>query len=282
MAKRKDDEDEKVRGADPKRTRTPARARDTARPAGRVASSAGRAASARPRIRATHGSTLGMDKGPGKAEGSARGGSSKPTRGRLAPARSLAARAPKKTAWRAPEERSELPDEGGRHDGARTPREPRAEDRRADGPRSASPTSPSTTSSKRRSVAPPASRPEPSNATKEIAVAIASAGLDKKALGIEVLDVTGRVDYADYLVIMTGSSDRHVHAIASGIEEELRKKNHRPLSVEGLGQGTWVLIDFDDVVVHVFQEETRRVYDIEGLWVDARRIEIAEPSRRPS
>lgn len=273
MAKRKDDEADKVRGADAKRTRTTPRARDAARPAGRVASSAGRAASARPRIRATHGSTLGIDKGTAKsAEGGSRRGPPKPARGRPAPARSLAARAPKKPAWRAPvaEEQDPRPTH---FDTSRTQERRRGQDTSGqEGPKSGGP--------KRRSV-PPASRPEPSSAAKEIAVAIASAGLDKKALGIEVLDVTGRVDYADYLVIMTGSSDRHVHAIASGIEEELRKKNHRPLSVEGLGQGTWVLIDFDDVVVHVFQEETRRVYDIEGLWVDARRIEIAEPSRRP-
>lgn len=255
--KRKDDEDEKGRAADAKRTRAPRSARPAARPAGRVASAAGRTATtARPRIRATHGSTIGRDVG-GRDPGA--DGKPKPARGRPAPARSLAARAPKKTAWRAPEEREARTT----HDGQR------AERRAEGGPKSSAP--------KRRSVAPPA---EPSSAAKEIALAIASAGLDKKALGIEVLDVTGRVDYADYLVIMTGSSDRHVSAIASGIEEELVRKNHKPLSVEGLGQGTWVLIDFDDVVVHVFQEETRRVYDIEGLWVDARRIEIAEPSRR--
>ncbi|MFO0617183.1 MAG: ribosome silencing factor [Polyangiaceae bacterium] len=253
--KRKDDEGEKADTSGPKkgtRSATSAHKPAAKRPAGRVASSVGRAGSARPRIRATHGSTLGMD-----------GGAPKPARGRSSAARPLAPRAPKK-AWRSPDEPRERPT----HD--RTPASARTDGPRTDGARAAAP--------KRRSAAPP---PEPSSATKEIALAIASAGLDKKALGIEVLDVTGRVDYADYLVIMTGSSDRHVLAIASGIEEALAKKNHKPLSVEGLGQGTWVLIDFDDVVVHVFQEETRRVYDIEGLWVDARRLEIAEPSRRP-
>lgn len=265
--KRKDDEDEKDRGADAKRTRTTrnpsARPSGGAspRPAGRVASSAGRAATARPRMRATHGSTIGIDNALAKQGGADKTGPSKATRGRPAPARGLAARGPKKPAWRTPDERP-------RTDAPR----PEPRERRADAP-TASTKAPA---SKRRSVAPP----EPSSAAKEIALAVASAGLDKKALGIEVLDVTGRVDYADYLVIMTGSSDRHVHAIASGIDEELSKKKHKPLSIEGLGQGTWVLIDLDDVVVHVFQEETRRVYDIEGLWVDARRIEIAEPSRR--
>jgi len=107
-----------------------------------------------------------------------------------------------------------------------------------------------------------------------MALAIAGAGLDKKAVGIEVIDVSGRVDYADYLVIMTGTSDRHVHAIAMGIEETLKKKRIVPLSIEGLGTASWVLMDFDDIVVHVFQEETRRVYDIEGLWMDAGRLSV--------
>jgi ribosome-associated protein len=93
-------------------------------------------------------------------------------------------------------------------------------------------------------------------------------------VGIEILDVTGKIDYADFLVIMTGRSDRHVQAIASGIEEAMRRKKNVALSIEGLQQATWVLMDFGDVVVHVFQEESRRLYDIEGLWIDARRVPV--------
>lgn len=125
---------------------------------------------------------------------------------------------------------------------------------------------------RKRSVAPPA----PSAATRALAIAIASAGLEKKAIGVEVIDVSGRVDYADYLVVMTGTSDRHVHSIALGIEESLKQKKLAPIGVEGLGASTWVLIDFDDVVVHVFQEDTRRLYDIEGLWMDAGRVDVAD------
>ena len=128
---------------------------------------------------------------------------------------------------------------------------------------------------KRRTVPPAGQVAGPSAASKDLALAIASAGLDKKALGVEVLDVTGKVDYADFLVIMTGSSDRHVHAIASGIDESLRKRKIQPLSVEGLTTAAWVLLDYDDVVVHVFQEDTRRVYDIEGLWMDASRVDVS-------
>jgi ribosome-associated protein len=127
---------------------------------------------------------------------------------------------------------------------------------------------------RRRSVPPAA--PAASEKSQKLAIAIAAAGLDKKAVGVEVIDVSGRVDYADFLVIMTGTSDRHVHAIAMGIEEALKRQKISPLSVEGLSTASWVLMDFDDIVVHVFQEETRRVYDIEGLWVDAGRLRVAE------
>ncbi|MFO0588242.1 MAG: ribosome silencing factor [Polyangiaceae bacterium] len=123
--------------------------------------------------------------------------------------------------------------------------------------------------------------PTPSNKAQELAVAIAVAGLDKKAIAIEILDVTGKVDYADFLVVMTGRSDRHVHSIATGIEEALARKNKvKPLSVEGLSTATWVLIDFGDVVVHVFQEDSRRLYDIEGLWIDAGRVALPEEQQR--
>lgn len=113
-----------------------------------------------------------------------------------------------------------------------------------------------------------------SESARERATAIAVAALDKKAVGIEILDVAGKVDYADFLVIMTGRSDRHAQALAQGIEEALKSKGVRPMAVEGLPHGSWVLIDFGDVVVHVFQDETRQLYDIEGLWLDARRLPV--------
>ncbi|WP_438030307.1 ribosome silencing factor [Sorangium sp. So ce233] len=131
----------------------------------------------------------------------------------------------------------------------------------------------------RRSTPPPV--PEASAPARELALTLAAAGLDKKAIGVEILEVVGRVDYADYLVIMTGRSDRHVHAIATGLEEATRKHNVAPLSMEGLAAATWVLIDFGDVVVHVFQEETRRLYDIEGLWIDAGRVPVPQDSPPP-
>jgi ribosome-associated protein len=113
-----------------------------------------------------------------------------------------------------------------------------------------------------------------------MAILVATAALEKKAIGIELLDVAGKIDYADFIVVMTGRSDRHVQALAQGIEEELRKKGKRPLSVEGVPSARWVLMDLGDVVVHVFQEDARGMYDIEGLWTDAARVPL--PDQPPS
>jgi ribosome-associated protein len=112
---------------------------------------------------------------------------------------------------------------------------------------------------------------------RTLALAIASAGLDKRATEIEIIDVRDKVDYAELLVLMSGRSDRQVHAIARGIEEELgRRHGVTPLSVEGLGASRWVLIDYNDVVVHVFLEDVRCFYDLEGLWIDASRVSASD------
>jgi len=125
---------------------------------------------------------------------------------------------------------------------------------------------------------PTADRSGPSEEAKRIALLAAEAALDKKANEIEILDVTGKVDYADYLVLMTGQSDRHVTAIADAVESALADDGWRAISVEGLPRGQWVLLDFVDVVVHVFQENTRQLYDLDGLWMDARRVRVTDPA----
>lgn len=108
--------------------------------------------------------------------------------------------------------------------------------------------------------------------SRRLALSAATAGIDKKAIGIEIIDVTGKIDYADFLVIMTGTSDRHCGAIADEVERQLRVAGDAALSVEGKGE--WVLIDFFDVVVHVFSENARELYDISGLWLDAGRVPV--------
>jgi len=133
----------------------------------------------------------------------------------------------------------------------------------------------------RTAAAEPAAVSLASDDSRALAIAIAVAALDKKAVGLEILDVAGKIDYADFLVLMTGRSDRQVTALSQGIEEALRKKGWHPLSIEGLPHATWVLMDFGDVVVHVFQDEARGLYDLEGLWMDARRLPVplSEPAR---
>jgi ribosome-associated protein len=113
-----------------------------------------------------------------------------------------------------------------------------------------------------------------SDEARDVAITVAVAALEKKASGLEVIDVAGKVDYADFLVLMSGRSDRHVTALANAIEEALRKKQKRALAVEGLPHANWVLMDFGDVVVHVFQDDARAAYDIDGLWMDARRVPV--------
>jgi ribosome-associated protein len=113
-----------------------------------------------------------------------------------------------------------------------------------------------------------------SDAARKLAIDIATAALEKKAVGLEVLDVSGRADYADFLVLMSGRSDRQVAALADGIDEALRPSGRRPLNVEGKNAGRWVLMDYGDVIVHVFLEDVRSEYDLEGLWDDARRLPV--------
>jgi ribosome-associated protein len=108
----------------------------------------------------------------------------------------------------------------------------------------------------------------------QVALAIAGAALDKKASNIEIIDLGGKADYADYLVVMTGGSDRHVRALSDAIQESLTQNKVRALSVEGTTSASWILLDYGNVVVHVFQEGTRALYDIEGLWLDAARVPV--------
>jgi ribosome-associated protein len=112
---------------------------------------------------------------------------------------------------------------------------------------------------------------------RRTALAIAETALDKKALHVEVIDVRGKVDYADYVVVMSGRSDRQVTALARSIEDELKRKEKvRCSGVEGLGQGAWVLMDFGDVIVHIFHEDMRGYYDLESLWSDAARVDVGQ------
>jgi ribosome-associated protein len=91
---------------------------------------------------------------------------------------------------------------------------------------------------------------------------------DMKAVNTVTLDVTGLTDVMDYLVITSGSSNRHVKSLASHVSVEAKKRDFRPLGMEGDDAGEWVLVDFGDVVVHVMLPATRDFYDLERLWAN--------------
>ena len=108
-------------------------------------------------------------------------------------------------------------------------------------------------------------------------VAVAAA-VDKQGLKPTLLDLTREGAYTDYLLVVSGRSDRHVGAVADAVERALRDHaGRRPLSIEGHRDGQWALIDYGELVVHVFFHPVRERYDLEGLWNDAPRIPIDVP-----
>ena len=97
---------------------------------------------------------------------------------------------------------------------------------------------------------------------------------DKKATQICMLDLRGR--HTDYLVICSGTSARHVTNLGQHLVQQLTQRGERPLGLEGETGCSWMLVDYGDVVVHLFDEQTRSHYDIEGLWADAPRIVLPD------
>jgi ribosome-associated protein len=112
----------------------------------------------------------------------------------------------------------------------------------------------------------------------ELARICARVALDAKAEDLIVLDVKGISSFTDYFVIMNGRSTRHVQGLAEAIEGEMRSKRIATSHAEGLQEGMWVLLDFNDVVVHIFYYEQRKFYDLEGLWHDAKPVNIDDLS----
>lgn len=115
--------------------------------------------------------------------------------------------------------------------------------------------------------------------SQEKAIAIAQAALEKKAYDLVVLQVEHLSSIAEYFIIATGRSDVQVRAIVRGIEERMSRDGEHLLSVEGASHGHWAVLDFNDVVVHVFFEETREFYRLERNWLDAAEVPLPEPYR---
>jgi ribosome-associated protein len=111
---------------------------------------------------------------------------------------------------------------------------------------------------------------------EELAQVCAQAALDTQAEDLTILDVRGLTTFTEYFVIMNGKSTRHVLALAEAVEGQLRSKRVNATKAEGLQEGNWVLLDFDDVVVHIFYHEQRRFYDLEGLWSNAKIVPVED------
>lgn len=112
---------------------------------------------------------------------------------------------------------------------------------------------------------------------KNRAVKAAELAIDKKAKDTVVLEVKDLSTIADYFVICSGENPAQIRAIAESIDDYFSKKKIRLLGKEGMESARWVLMDYGDIVIHIFDNETRAFYDLEKFWIDAPRIEVSEP-----
>lgn len=99
---------------------------------------------------------------------------------------------------------------------------------------------------------------------------------DKKAINIKVLDIRELTTMADYFIVCSGNSTTQIKAIADEVNEEMSKEGITPIGREGFATASWVLIDYGDVIVHVFNHESRDFYSIEHLWADAKEVDISD------
>ena len=124
-------------------------------------------------------------------------------------------------------------------------------------------------------------QPRPRRLETEDAVTLAAhAASEKKATDLVVLDLRKAASFTEYFLICTGASTRQVQAISNSVEEVLLKSGKRPMHIEGYSSAEWILLDYGDFIVHVFGQASRRFYDLERLWRDARRVEVKEKSEQ--
>ncbi|NTU59246.1 MAG: ribosome silencing factor [Chlorobiaceae bacterium] len=106
---------------------------------------------------------------------------------------------------------------------------------------------------------------------------VAELSLEKKGENVKILDLRGLTTVTDFFVIITADSERKAKAVTDHIVDELKEDGERPMHIEGLDTLRWVLIDYIDVVVHIFQPDERSFYDLESLWSDAVVTRVVEP-----
>jgi ribosome-associated protein len=131
-----------------------------------------------------------------------------------------------------------------------------------------------------RSTRSPRRKKEP---VSPLQTAVATALDDMKAVNVKMLDIRGIADFADTLVIASGNSDRHVRSIADRVVQNAKAAGVRPLGLEGARDGEWVLVDLQDMIVHVMLPRVREFYGLERLWeTDAPAAAVARPAKKPA
>ena len=118
--------------------------------------------------------------------------------------------------------------------------------------------------------------------TLKTALILADAAIELQAADPVLLDVQGLVSYADYLLVLTGTSVPHVQALGDALLRRAKANDIKVVSAEGVRAAKWALLDFGDVIVHVFQPVERGYYDLEGMWGEVPRVEIPGAEQAPS
>ena len=114
------------------------------------------------------------------------------------------------------------------------------------------------------------------NQSKEMAKLAYAALSDKKGEDIKILNISEVTVLADYFIIASGSNRNQVQAMADNVEEVLAKEGAEPKQIEGYQSGNWILLDYQDVIVHIFDQENRLFYDLERIWRDGKNISLEE------
>ena len=114
------------------------------------------------------------------------------------------------------------------------------------------------------------------NQSKEMAKLAYTALSDKKGEDIKILNISEVTVLADYFIIASGSNRNQVQAMADNVEETLGKLGHEPKQIEGYQSGNWILMDYNDIIVHIFSDESRTFYDLERIWRDGKEVSVGE------
>ncbi|OQC31492.1 MAG: Ribosomal silencing factor RsfS [Deltaproteobacteria bacterium ADurb.Bin058] len=119
--------------------------------------------------------------------------------------------------------------------------------------------------------------PESLQDSKVLALEIVKVAWDRNAYQTKIYDVRKLIDYTDLFVVLSGRSERQVASIADSIQAEMKAAGAVPIGVEGRQSGTWILLDYGSVVVHIFTRDAREYYDLDRLWADAPLVKVQEP-----